>query len=848
MPCAFGSAITDLLTNDGTVVETVLYEIYVLGSACPGDTVDVEVDVLPGLPALDLPEDQVLCPGDEFVGADFPEVEGAVWSWINENPNNGLAETGQGDIAPWIAPANVTSDSLGGLVTITGQVASCPAEIAGSFLAVVDPTPVITATPLESTICSGLTTDIALSLNTNDTLFWTSVADPDIVEGDQFGSEVLILDQLFNTGEANAEIVYTIGILEVLEEKCPWDEVDVTVTVLPGLSPEEFEDEVLCPGDAVDAIELPDVEDVVWTWTNTEPATGLGAEGTGDIPSWVANENPLDESYVGTVTVLGQVPGCDEAAVGSYQIEVLPAPVIVATPADPVACSGEAIDVEIAFNGPGTAAWTADPVTDVSGIESPGAGEMITDTLVNASSSIATVEYLVSVPFTAGTGCPGLPLLLAVEVLPQIPELTFLPDTLCPGESTETLTLPVLESVTWSWVNSNGAIGLDEQGDGAVPAWTATNPSAQDIAGDVTVLGHAGNCEAKPAGGYEVVVNATPQAEVVVSPDGNLSCIDSVAVIDWVMLSASTEVTSFTGGSILTEDIVLLGLDSAVVDSAATYEMILSNPLTGCEATQEIVVNPIDDISIVDVTTMNPLCFEEASGAIEIVTTEEDGEVTYDWDGPSPASSDLANDLLAGAYVVIVTNEAGCQDTASMELMDPEELIAEIVYSVKSECGEANGYLDANAAGGSGSLSYAWSNESGEVLASESLNIGGIDAGYYTFSAEDENGCVTDTTAYLDCIPLPQPIPTQFISPNGDDKNELWVIENMHYFPNAIVQVFNRWGTEVYYSEGQYLEEWNGTNKDGKLLPSATYFYVIDTKKKSQRPFNGYLELQTNQP
>ena len=66
--------------------------------------------------------------------------------------------------------------------------------------------------------------------------------------------------------------------------------------------------------------------------------------------------------------------------------------------------------------------------------------------------------------------------------------------------------------------------------------------------------------------------------------------------------------------------------------------------------------------------------------------------------------------------------------------------------------------------------------------------------------------------------------------------------------PNAIVQVFNRWGTEVYYSEGQYLEEWNGTNKDGKLLPSATYFYVIDTKKKSQRPFNGYLELQTNQP
>ena len=114
----------------------------------------------------------------------------------------------------------------------------------------------------------------------------------------------------------------------------------------------------------------------------------------------------------------------------------------------------------------------------------------------------------------------------------------------------------------------------------------------------------------------------TPQAEVTVSPNGNLSCIDSLAIIEWDILTDLTQVTNFEGGSILTEDIVLLDLDSAVVDAAATYTMTLFSTASGCTATQEIVVNPIDDIAITDVVAMNPLCFEEASGAIEIITDE----------------------------------------------------------------------------------------------------------------------------------------------------------------------------------------------------------------------------------
>ena len=845
-----GVLIEDTWTNTGDTNGEVIYTIDALQpTTCPSVPAEVMVTVLPGLPSVGPFPDQILCPGEEFAGVDFPDVEGAVWSWTNVNPNNGLAANGTGDIDPWVAPANATNDSLGGPVSIVGQVGACPAENAGEFLAIVNQTPTITAIPTDTTICSGLSPDVELFLNTDDTLFWTSTWDPAIVgDVEAFGTEVLLDNQFFNTGLTPADVVFTVSVVNALNSDiCFFEEEIVTVTILPGLSPEEFENDTLCPGEVAEEIVLPAIDDVTWSWTNDNPTTGLGANGLGDIPAWEAQPNTSDTANTGTVIVIGQVPGCDAAEVGSYQIAVLPAPVIVATPENPVVCSGDEVDAALAWNGPGTAEWTADPVAGIQGIVSPGTGNVVSDVLVNTNTTVTTVTYVISIDVPADAACPGDPLSLQVDVLPQIPSLQFGDQTLCPGVEGEGTSLPVIETVEWSWANTNENVGLPNAGLGDVPSWTATNPGIDAIDGTVTIFGGAGGCGPQEAGAFDVSVFPTPQADVTVSPNGNLSCIDSLALIEWDIVTDFTQVTNFEGGSILTEDIVLLDLDSAVVDSAATYTMTLFSTASGCTATQEIVVSPIDDIAITDVVTMNPLCFEEASGAIEIITDEE-GPVDYTWTGPSVASDNLATDLLAGDYFVTATNEAGCQDTTSVTLSDPDVLDVSITESVVSECGEDNGYLVADAMGGSGALSYTWFDADSVALVNESLTLDGIDAGNYTFAAEDANGCVTDTTVDLDCIPLPEPFPAQFISPNGDNKNDRWTIGNMYYFPNAKIQVFNRWGIEVYSTEGRYLNDWEGTNKDGKTLPSATYFYVIDTKKKSQRPFNGYLELQTNQP
>jgi len=69
-------------------------------------------------------------------------------------------------------------------------------------------------------------------------------------------------------------------------------------------------------------------------------------------------------------------------------------------------------------------------------------------------------------------------------------------------------------------------------------------------------------------------------------------------------------------------------------------------------------------------------------------------------------------------------------------------------------------------------------------------------------------------------------------SPNGDGVNDYFVILNIDKYPNNHILIFNRWGNKVY--EGKpYMNEWDGRNYfgvkvGGDLLPSGTYFYILN--------------------
>lgn len=75
-------------------------------------------------------------------------------------------------------------------------------------------------------------------------------------------------------------------------------------------------------------------------------------------------------------------------------------------------------------------------------------------------------------------------------------------------------------------------------------------------------------------------------------------------------------------------------------------------------------------------------------------------------------------------------------------------------------------------------------------------------------------------------IQLNECIVPKGISPNGDGQNDAFDLE---IFNLVELQIFNRYGTEVFKHGEGYTNQWRGQGKNGQQLPSGTYYYVFKT-------------------
>ena len=85
---------------------------------------------------------------------------------------------------------------------------------------------------------------------------------------------------------------------------------------------------------------------------------------------------------------------------------------------------------------------------------------------------------------------------------------------------------------------------------------------------------------------------------------------------------------------------------------------------------------------------------------------------------------------------------------------------------------------------------------------------------------------------------------SQAITPNGDDRNDIWYIENIERYPTAIIRVYNRWGAQVFFQAGNYNNNWGGTfENSSKPLPPAPYFYRIDLDADGAIDHEGWIYI-----
>lgn len=92
-------------------------------------------------------------------------------------------------------------------------------------------------------------------------------------------------------------------------------------------------------------------------------------------------------------------------------------------------------------------------------------------------------------------------------------------------------------------------------------------------------------------------------------------------------------------------------------------------------------------------------------------------------------------------------------------------------------------------------------------------------------------------------------VPTGY-SPNGDGKNDEFIIIGLENYPNNKLEIYNRWGNKV-FEQAPYDNTWKGTVKNSVgyvigegLLPSGTYFYLLDFGVPGVEQLSGYIVIR----
>ena len=156
-------------------------------------------------------------------------------------------------------------------------------------------------------------------------------------------------------------------------------------------------------------------------------------------------------------------------------------------------------------------------------------------------------------------------------------------------------------------------------------------------------------------------------------------------------------------------------------------------------------------------SSLNVSCYGENNGQIFVEGLGGTAPYTYNWS--NGASTALINGLAPGIYDVTVEDNTGCPAELSIEITEPDLLLANISATGETDSDANDGTATASATGGTAPLTYAWSN------GDSTPGLENLVPGIYTVTVTDANGCqsiesivVSDFDCAMSLDVLVQPI------------------------------------------------------------------------------------------
>lgn len=211
------------------------------------------------------------------------------------------------------------------------------------------------------------------------------------------------------------------------------------------------------------------------------------------------------------------------------------------------------------------------------------------------------------------------------------------------------------------------------------------------------------------------------------------------------------------------------------------------------------------------------------------LTPEGDFE-NLEWSDGSTSPSYTSS--VEGLISIKVFDAYGCYSEDEMYL-ELKPLPRVDLGSDTSLCGQESLDLD----GGSDGIIFEWS--TGEI--SQFITVY---QGYQEIKlrVEDEYGCVDGDTLVIEDCDLNDffsDIPTALTPSNQDGVNDYWDLVKLQAYPDAVVDIYDRWGRLVWRSEPGYPTPWDGKNMRGKDVPMDSYHYIIRLFDDNEDRING---------
>ncbi|MBI2966631.1 MAG: PKD domain-containing protein [Bacteroidetes bacterium] len=184
---------------------------------------------------------------------------------------------------------------------------------------------------------------------------------------------------------------------------------------------------------------------------------------------------------------------------------------------------------------------------------------------------------------------------------------------------------------------------------------------------------------------------------------------------------------SWTGGSTTS---------NATGLSSGTFTVTVTDA-TGCTSVTMAAVSDNGGPTITLNSITNVACNGNSTGSVAITASGLNTPFTYLWSNGS--TTDDISGLKAGSYALTISDTAGCNTVAVIDVTEPDKL--EVSFSATgAECGEATGTATVSVSGGVPSYGYLWDSNAGSKI---TATVTGLSANAYRVTVTDGNSCTT---------------------------------------------------------------------------------------------------------